>query len=67
MRSLGFLILILFLLQQDRQHLNRRLQPKPVRTLPPLHARNAYTGSELAREVEMTEDFLIQRKTLLVY
>ena len=65
-RPLGLLILPIFLLQQHRQHLNRRLQPQPIGTLPPLHARYADTWPVLTREVEMTQDFLVQGEALLM-
>ena len=51
---------------QHSQHLHRRRQTQPVRTLPALHPRDADAGPVLRGEVEVAQDLLVEGEALLV-
>ena len=56
----------LLLLDQNRQYLNRRLEPQSLSPLPPPHPRYTNARTILRRKVEMAEDFLMEGKIFLV-
>ncbi len=56
----------LLLPHQHSQHLHRRRQAQPVRTLPALRPRDTDAGPVLRGEVEVPEDLLVEGEALLV-
>lgn len=57
---------LVLLAQQHGENLDGRVETERVRTPPPLQARDADARPELRREVEVAQDFLVERHVGLV-